>query len=94
MKTAIQITEKFNIASYSTKDAAFENGNGDSFFTLENGQIICVSENHPVYAELVDNGFDEEYTIYLKNKEKVSERFIDQYTDANGMCYSDADSGL
>jgi hypothetical protein len=94
MKTAIEITEKFNIKSYSNKDDAFENGNGDNFFNLENGQIVCISENHPVYLELINNGFEDELTIYLIKKKVISERFIDQYTDAAGMCYSDADSGL
>jgi len=47
-----------------------------------------------VYLELVNNGFEDELTKYLIKKKVISERFIDQYTDAAGMCYSDADSGL
>ena len=94
MKTATQIAEKFNIEAYSNKDLAFENGSGDNFFTLENGLIICISENHPAFLELINNGFDDDVTKYLIKKNIVSERFIDLYTDSNGMCYSDADSGL
>ena len=66
MTTAKQIAEKFNISSYLTKDVAFELGNGDNFFTLENDQIICISENHPAFLELIDNGFETDLMKYLK----------------------------
>jgi len=65
MKTSIKLPK-----SYQSKDDAFQFGEGDNFFILENGEFICVSENNPIFEEMINAGMKTELMIYLEKKQK------------------------
>ena len=55
--------------SYLTQAEAFEFGTGDNFFPLPDGTMICISENHELFMQLVNAGFK---TLLELHREKYN----------------------
>lgn len=65
----LEILKKANFPqSYPTQDLAFENGTGDNFFPLPDGNMICISENDPLFIELIEAGFKTLIQLFLEKK--------------------------
>jgi len=62
-----EILKTLNLpTSYLTQADAFEFGTGDRFFPLPDGTMICISENHELYMQLVNAGFKTLTMLYIE----------------------------
>jgi hypothetical protein len=56
----------YKLKFYPTKNMAFEYENGDNFFIIDN-LWVCLSENNPLFLEMLKAGYKTELQIYKES---------------------------